>query len=136
MKRFHILLFAAAVVLLAASARDVVAQPGGGARGGARITATMVLGALAMEEKLAVTDAQLLELRKALKPVYGKEQEIMAQMRAGEREDAREKMMALRGELMEAISTVLSEEQIDGLKKHIQSQQRSGGRGGRPQRGS
>jgi len=115
----------------------VVAQPGGGGgrggrRGGGGVNAQQILGMLAFDAESNVTDDQLVKLRNALNPVHQKQQDLLRDVRSGERDfqDVREDMMALRGELLEAVSTVLSSAQVDRLKEQIQRQSNRGGRGG------
>ena len=125
----------------------VEAQPEGG-RGGRRggpgaggVSAEQVLGILAFDEKAGVTDKQLVKLRTALTGVYEKRQKLMNSIRSGERDfqDVREEMMGLRVEILQVVSSVLSEKQVEALKERMQRQQRGrGGRGGegRGRRGS
>lgn len=115
-------------------ALPALAQPGGGGRGGGgRMSPEQILGLLAFEEKFNVTDEQLIKLRSSLKEVYGKQQEMVQAMRSGEADfsEMREKMMAMRGEMLAKTSAVLDDKQIEALKKHMQEMQSRRGRGGR-----
>lgn len=143
MKRFGVI--GVLAFLVAALVCDtVVAQPGGGGRqrrggGGGGVNAQQILGMLAFDAESNLTDQQLVGLRNALKPVHQKQNDLMRSVRSGERDfqDVREDMMALRGELLEAVSSVLSPAQVDRLKEQMQRQAQRGGRGqgGRGQRG-
>ena len=86
-------------------------------------------------DALKVSDAQLLQARAALKESYTEQQEMFQAMRSGaiERDEIREKMLAMRGKILTQISAVLDEDQVEALKKHMASQR--GGRGGRGERG-
>ncbi len=114
----------------------VVAQPGGGRggrRGGGGVNAQQILGMLAFDAESNVTDDQLVKLRKALMPVHQKQQDLMRSVRSGESDfqDVREDMMALRGSLLEAVSSILSTTQVDRLKSQMQrNRDGRGGRGG------
>jgi len=124
----------------------VVAQPGGGGggqrggrggRGGGSVNAQQILGMLAFDAESNLTDDQLVKVRKALMPVHQKSQDLMRSVRSGERDfqDVREDMMALRGELLTAVSSVLTTAQVDRLKEQMQRQaNRGGGGGGRGRR--
>ncbi len=124
------------LLVIALAATAVEAQPGagrggGGGRGGG-VGPEQILGIMAFDERAAVTNEQLLKLRDALKPILVKQRELMASVRSGERDyqDVREEMMTLREEVLEAVSSVLSEGQVEILKQRMQRQGR-GGRGGR-----
>lgn len=116
----------------------VEAQPGGGGggrggRGGGGVSPSQILGILAFDQQAAVTDEQLVKLREVLMPVNTKQRELMASVRSGERDfqDVREDMMALRAEVLKAVSGVLSESQVEILKQRMQRQGRGGRGGGR-----
>ena len=118
----------------------VIAQPGGGGRrrGGGGINAQQILGILAFDAESNVTDEQLVQLRNTLRPVHQKQQDLMRSVRSGERDfqDVREDLMALRGDFLDAVSSVLTTAQVDRLKEQMQRQaNRGGGRGGWGQRG-
>ena len=119
----------------------VMAQPEGGGRrrGGGGVNASQILGMLAFDEESNVTDDQLVRLRNALKPINQKQNDLMRSVRSGDRDfqDVREDMMALRGELLEAVSSVLNTAQVERLKEQMQrlAQRGQGGEGGRRQRG-
>lgn len=139
MRRWMIVL-SCLVISLVMGVETTEAQRGGGGeggrggRGGGRgggVSPSQILGILAFDEQAAVTNDQLVKLREALKPVNVKQNELMATVRSGERDfqDVREEMMALRGEVLTAVSAVLSESQVKILKERMQRQGR-GGRGG------
>ncbi len=96
------------------------------------MNASQILGMLAFDAESNVTDDQLVKLRSALNPVHKKQQDLLRAVRSGDRDfqDVREDMMALRGELLDAVSSVLSSVQVDRLKEQIQRQSNRGGRGG------
>ena len=138
MKRF-ITIGVITLVAAAFTFNTLVAQPGGGGRNGrgsGGVTAQQILGMLAFDAEYHVTDDQLVKLRNALMPVNRKQQDLMKSVRSGDRDfqDIREDMMALRGELLGAVSNVLSTKQVDRLKTQMQRQTsrrgRTGGRGG------
>jgi len=115
----------------------VAQQGGGGGRGrrgggGGGVNASQILGMLAFDEDSNVTDDQLVKLRNALKPVHQKQNDLLRSVRSGERDfqDVREDMMSLRTELLSAVSSVLSEPQVERLKEQMQRQAQRGGRQG------
>ena len=113
---------------------SVTAQPGGGrGRGGGGVNAAQILGMLAFDAESNVTDDQLVKLRQALMPLHQKQQDLLRSVRSGERDfqDVREDMLGLRSELLTAVSSVLSADQVDRLRDQMQRQgQRRGQRGG------
>ena len=136
-----------ALLISLVSSWSATAQPGGGGgfgggrgmmRGGA--APEQILGLLAFDEKMAVSDEQLVQLRAALREPYEKQRKMQEDLRASfaeggaeemDWEALRETMMAMRTELMETVAGVLDEGQVEALKKHLQDQQaRRGGRGG------
>lgn len=107
---------------------------GGGGGGGARVSPEQILGILAFNDALNVSDEQLLKARAALKESYSEQQEMFQAMRGGEieRDEIREKMMAMRGKILSQVSAILDKDQVEALKKHMASQRGGfGGRGGR-----
>ena len=117
---------------------------GGGRMMGPRgMSPGQLLGFLAFDEEIALSDDQLLKLRVALKEAHKKHQEIMEEMMEGMQsggmdfQEMRPKMMELTKETMERASSVLDEEQVERLKEHMQEMQsrRGPGGGGRPPRG-
>ncbi len=131
------------VAICLASTVALEAQRGdrrGGMGGGATPEQVFVL--LAFEEKFEVNDKQLLALRAVLGPLYVEQRQMMAAMfsgRGGEtdframREKMRDQQSKMREQVMAALATVLSAEQVEALKGHLQ-QQRASQRGG-PQSG-
>ena len=136
------------LVLALLIAGPALAQPQQGQRLGSASTmgrgssAEQLLGTLAFDEKIDVTDDQLLKLRSALKMIYGKQQDMAKKLRGGSREGMRDRMMAmrtemmaLRTEMMETVETVLNEKQLKQLKEKIKkTHSRRGGRQGRSAR--
>ncbi|MDA0748495.1 MAG: hypothetical protein O2954_18405 [bacterium] len=126
------------------------AQPpeGGRGRGGGGMLRMMVpveqvLGFLAFDEKIALTDAQLVQIRRELKEVLDKREEVARGMQEGDREEAMEQIQVLRGDLQARLTSGLNGKQNELLKEYFQrmqdAQQRfrqGGGRGQRGQRGS
>lgn len=135
------------------------AQPGGRRGGmstgmGFGVSPEQVFSLLAFDEKLNVTDKQLIALREALKPLYVEQREMMAGMFSGAggsgvrdfqamREAFREQQSEMRDKIMGALATALTGEQIEGLKAQLQQGPRrrggqrgsDGPRGGGPQGG-
>ena len=135
------------VAVFLASAVALEAQPGGrrGSSGGGMgggVTPEQVFGLLAFDEKFKVNDKQLIALREVLKPLFVEQRQMMAEMfssgRGGEtdframREKMREQQAKMREQIMAALSTALSSEQVEALKAHMQQgqRQRGGPRGG------
>ena len=116
----------------------VVAQPGGrGGRGGGGVNASQIIGTLAFDVESNLSDDQLVKLRNVLKPLHQKQQDLLRSVRRGDRDfgDVREEMTSLRGELLEAVSSVLTTVQVDRLKTQMQRQANRGGGGSRGGRG-
>ena len=134
MRRFTTIGFLALLVV-AFTFEPVVAQPGG--RGGGGVNASQIIGMLAFDVESNLLDDQLVKLRKVLKPVHQKQQDLLRSVRSGDRDfgDVREEMMSLRGELLEAVSSVLTTAQVDWLKKQMRRQANRGGGGSRGDRG-
>ena len=128
------------------------AQPPGSQRSPARmaemrvraaVPVEQILGFLAFEGKVGVTDEQLVKVRRELKAIYEKRtafaKKIAQEMQDTEdRQVLMEKMRGLRGEteglrgeMLDKLSAVLKEEQTKKLETYLQKMRRSGGRGGR-----
>jgi hypothetical protein len=133
MKRF--LVYGLLVALSFAATAEVMAQPGAGRRrgGGSGVNPGQILGMLAFDTETNLTDEQLVNLRQVLIPIQKKQQDLMRGIRSGEHDfqDARADMMALRGDLLNAVSTVLNQAQVERLKQQMKRAQDRGGRGGR-----
>ena len=141
------------VVLSLSSVLLLEAQPGGrrGFTGGgmaAGVSPEQVFSLLAFDEKLNVTDKQLIALREVLKPLYVEQRQMMAEMFVGAggsgardfqamREALRDQQSEMRDRIMGALATALTGEQIEALKAHLQQgqRQRGGPRGGSPRGG-
>ncbi len=147
MKRMNKVVLGVVVGCVLASL-PALAQPGGGGGrggGGGGIAPEQVLALLAFDDQFAVTDKQLIALRSSLKETYVKQQEMMEEMSSGDidwqamREKMRESQTALRSEVMAKVSAVLSAEQVEKLKTHMQELQERrgqfGGGGGGPRGG-
>ena len=120
-----------ALLAVAFTFEPVVAQPGG--RGGRRVNASQIIGMLAFDTESNLSDDQFVKLRNVLKPVHQKQQDLLRSIRSGDRdfEDVREEMTSLPGELLEAVSSVLTTAQVDRLKTQMQRQANRGGGGSR-----
>ena len=129
------------------------AQPGGW-RGGpsgrteAGVSPAQVFSLLAFDEKLNVTDKQLVALREVLKPLYVQQRQLMEEMFSGPggpgardfqamRQELRQQQEEMGDRIMGALATALTGEQIDALKAQLQRGQgrRGGPRGGSPRGG-
>ncbi len=134
------------------TALSAEAQPrgrGGGGRGGprraemmlaARLPVEQVLGFLAFDAEVGLTNDQLLQVRDALKGIYTKRKELAKEMREGDRQAVMEKMGGLRTEMTQNLSSALKPAQVEKLKEFMQQmqQRRQGGRrrgGGQGRRG-
>ena len=132
------------VAICLASTVALEAQRGGRRGGsggmGGGVAPEQVFSLLAFEEKFKVNDKQLLALREVLGPLYAEQRQMMAEMFSGRetdframRDKMREQQSKMREKIMAALSKVLSAEQVEALKGHLQQQeqrQRSGPRGG------
>ena len=146
-------------VLCLAGAGALEAQPGGRRGGmsggmGFGVSPERVFSLLAFEEKLNVSDKQLIALREVLKPLYVEQRRMMAEMLGGARgsgardfqairEQFQERQGEMRDKIMGALATALTREQIEGVAARLQEGQwQRGGlrgsdrpRGGGPQEG-
>ncbi len=135
--------FALAIGLFASL--SVEAQPRGGGRGGggrggrgrmmaARfVPVEQTLGFLAFDKKIGLADDQLLKVRNELKTVHKKRAELMEGMQGGEgdREAMMEQVRALRGEMLDKLTSLLTAEQNKTLDEYMERMRNFGGRGGR-----
>ena len=122
-----------ALALMAFGAVEVVAQPDGRAgAGGAMmmrfVPIEQVLGFLAFDENMGVSNEQLLKVRNELVPIYAKRAELMKNA-SGDREGMMQNMQKLRGEMTQKLTAVLQPKQVDQLKSYMQQMapQREGG---------
>lgn len=105
--------------------------------GGVRVE--QVLAFLAFDEKVGVTDDQFLKLRKVLKGIYVKQQEMTQEMQemrragGGDFQKLLEQMTAMREKMKEQISAVLNADQIKQVEEYMDELESS--RGGRQGRG-
>ena len=141
-----------ALVVVLAAALCAEAQPRGGDRSPAQMAemrvrgqlpVEQVIGFLAFDEKMGVTDDQLLKVRKELKVFYEKRADYakkIAQDMEGveDRQAMMEKMRAMGGEMQELrqemmgkISGVLDAKQTKLLEGYLKTMRGAGGRGGR-----
>lgn len=129
------------------------AQPGGRRGGmsggmGSGVSPEQVFSLLAFDEKLNVTDKQLIALREALRPLYAERRQMMAEMFGGARgsgardfqamrEAFREQQSEMADKIMGALATALTGEQIEALRAQLQQgpRQRGGPRGSDGPRG-
>lgn len=106
----------------------------------ARLPVEQVLGFLAFNAEVELTNDQLLKVRDALKGLYAKRSELAKEMREGDRQAVMEKMGGLRTEMTQNLSSVLKPAQVEKLKEFMQriQRRRQGGRrpgGGQGRRG-
>ena len=133
---------ALALVCLAALPTNADAQrPQGGRRGpGGRVLMTLpleqTLGYLALDKQMAITDAQLVEIRKEFKDVDLERRRLAEEMGSGSAD--RQAMMAgvgkLRAEMVEKLKGVLDDRQdglLDDYFKRIQRMRERVQQGGR-----
>ncbi len=114
-----------AVAITVATGCLAVAQPGGRGRAGGGMRARFllpveqVLGFLAFDEQMALSDDQLVRVRAELKDVYTKRSALTAEMGSGDRQAAFQKVSALRNEMFEGIKKILAEKQNAALKRYL-----------------
>ena len=96
------------------------------------IPVEQTLGFLAFHEKIGLTDDQLLEVRNELKTVHKKRAELMEGMQGGEggRQAMMEQVRALRGEMVDKLTSLLNAEQNKALDEYMERMRSFGGRGG------
>ena len=121
---------------------QVDAQGRGGRRGGGMLRMMLpieqTIGYLAFDEKMALRDDQLVEIRGALKGVHAKRAALTEEMRGGgDRQAMMGQVQALRKEMIEGLNGVLDDQQdklLDDYLKRIQEArqrfQQGGGRQG------
>lgn len=134
-----------AMALFLFGALDVGAQPDGGRgergdRGGMRGGAMMamrfvpieqILGFLAFNETVGLSNEQLGKVRDALKAVYSERAELVKKMSGGnDREAAMTDVRKLRSQMTQKLTAVLDAKQVEALKGYMQEMNQRGGRGG------
>lgn len=135
-----------ALALIAFGAVEVAAQPGGGGgrMGGAMmamrfVPIEQVLGFLAFDEKMGLSNDQLLKARDELMLIYAKRAELMKNAQGGEGRDAMMgEVQKLRGEMAQKLTAILQPKQVEQLKSYMQQLTPPGGagqRGGGPRGG-
>ena len=139
-------LFALAVTLSA----SIYAQPPRGGQGGGRgnraafmvnrmVAIEQVLGFLAFDSKIALSDKQLTQIRKELKGIHAKRTEMAKEMQgSNDPQEARQKVMVLAREMNQKVVGVLDAKQTETYKtymKRMQERMQRGGRQGGGQRG-
>ena len=122
-------------VLCLSGAGALEAQPGGRRGGmsggmGFGVSPERVFSLLAFEEKLNVSDKQLIAVREVLKPLYVEQRRMMAEMLGGARgpgardfqairEQFQERQNKMRDKIMDALATALTRKQIEYLTAHL-----------------
>jgi len=132
-----------ATVLLMFGALHVWAQPeggqgerGGGGRGGAMmamrsIPIEQILGFLAFDDKVGLSNEQLGKVRDALKDVYAERAILVKKLSGGDdRDAAMTEVRKLRGQMTQKLTAVLDAKQVEVLKGYMQEMNQGGGRGG------
>ena len=130
--------------IVLAFAVDAAAQPdrrGGrerGRRGGAARIRMMLpleqtLSFLAFNDKIALKDEQLIQVRNALMEIHGQRAELQKEMRGGaDRQKIMEKLGRLRSSMFEKVKEVLDDSQDEVLDGYLERMRRGfqRGRGG------
>ena len=96
-----------------------------------------VLGYLALDDEIALTDQQMLNVRKELKAICGKRAALLKSAQQEDEDSLKEKVRVLRGEMADTLSGILNKAQTDLLNRYLsrlrEAAGRSPGRGeGRP----
>ncbi len=128
---------AAAAALLLFAASLVWAQPGGGQRrpGGAMgMGAGAILGYLALDPDIGLSNEQLIALRESLRPAYLEQMELREDLQSGavDFRDLGETMADQRKAVMERIAEVLTEDQQKTMDDRMEEMRSRAGRGRRP----
>lgn len=138
-----------ALALMVCGAVEVMAQPGGGGRGGGGgggggpmmamrfVPIEQVLGFLAFDEQVGLSNDQLLKARNELMLIHAKRAELMKNAQGGNDRDAMmSEVQKLRGEMTQKLTAVLQPKQVEYLKSYMQQlAPPAGGGGGGGQRG-
>lgn len=107
---------------------------GGGGFGGFGISAEQILGYLALDPAVNLTDAQLIQVRNALRSSYRDQVKMREEMRSGggagegDPQRLREEMAAMREGIMTAVKANLTEAQFATFSA-AQERMQQGGRG-------
>lgn len=127
------------LLLLAASLawsqpRGGQGMAGGRMGGGTGMSAEQILGFLALDPDIDLTDTQLVELRASLRRIYQGQLELRENLRSGavDFQGLREEIVTLRTELMDQVKGVLTEEQQQKLGAAQEAMQSRASRGRRP----
>jgi len=131
-----------ATVMYMFGALNVLAQPEGGRgeRGGGRggemmamrsVPIEQILGFLAFDEKVGLSNEQLGKVRDALKVVYSERSALVKKISGSQdRETAMTEVRKLRGQMTQKLTAVLDTKQVEALKVYMQEMNQRGGRGG------
>lgn len=144
MQRFRLVGVVAMTLLLTASL-DLWAQPGGGGRGGGgargggaaqqvlrNLPIEQVLGYLAFDEDVALSNDQFVKVREALKSAYSGRAELQRSIRGNnDQQAAMQEIRKLRTEMLQGLSAILNDDQTKALQTYMQRMTQRGGRGGR-----
>jgi hypothetical protein len=138
----RLIIFATALLMF--GGLDVWAQPGGGGRGesgGGRGGAMMamrsvpieqILGFLAFDEKVGLSNEMLGKVRDELKAIHADRATLVKKLAGSEdREAAMTEVRRLRGQMTQKLSAILQPNQVDALKTYMQNMNQRGGQGGR-----
>lgn len=99
-----------------------------------RLPVEQILGFLAFDHTVELTNDKLLEIREVLRGIYVKRSKLLKEMEKGDRQEVMEKTGELRTLMTKNLSLTLNPEQVVKLKKFMQKRQRRGQGGRRPGR--
>ncbi len=134
-------LLGCAVILTVVS--QIFAQPGGGpdggrnGRGGGAMVAMrfvpveQILGFLAFDEKVGLSNEQLVKVKDELKAIHAKRAGILKNFQGSDdREAVMGEVQKLRADMTQKLSAVLKPDQVETLKVYMQQINQRGGPGG------
>jgi len=109
-------------------------MPGGRMGGGMGMPVEMVLGQLALDPEIELSDEQLLQLRASLRDLYQEQAQMREDTRSGDVDfrQMREIMAGFREDLTAALSAVLTEDQLGKYEEAVKNARQSMGQ--RPRR--
>ena len=111
-------------------------MPGGRMGGGMGMPVEMVLGQLALDPRIELSDEQLLQLRASLRDLYQEQAQMREDTRSGDVDfrQMREIMAGFREDLTAALSAVLTEDQLGQYNEAVESARQSMGQRSRRRR--
>ena len=144
MNRF--IIFATAVLMF--GALDAWAQPGGGGRGGERggerggrrgammamrnVPIEQILGFLAFDDKVALSNELLGKIRGELKTIHVERASLVKKLSTGaDQESAMTAIRKLRAQMTQKLSAILKPSQVKALQTYMKNMNQRGGRGER-----